>query len=311
MDATYTQKLHEVYGSFSDSPEGIDGCHFARLCRDLNIELASQNGCRAVSATVYDLIFAKAKSRGHRRLDFNQFLIALDMVGQKLNLSIAEVIRGVCTIRTEDHLTIRGSESRKSFVGPEKFYYDMTTYTGTHAYRRSGRKEEDDSPKERMVDLKEIVNRDKGDKWSSVMGPKTPPSTRVKRTPLAGRGELLENSPMRGPERFYYDRNTYTGIHKHTPSKSTKSSGEFVEDVENRTPAAVRVTRPVSAKKRVAAPSLPATAPSSNIITPYTGAAASPGTGSAFIPEFECESFRYINVIPVEGYFQSFLHPSY
>ena len=264
MDENVAQKLHEVFGHFSDSPEGIDGPHFARLCRDLNLELASHNGTSLVSATTFDLIFARSKSRGRRRLDFNQFLIALDMVGQRLNLSIEEIIRAVCTIRTDDHLTRRGGESKTSQRGPEKFYYDVSTYTGTQAYRTSRRgAEESPTSSARIIDLKDIVNRDHGEKWVST--PQT--GTTTMRRPLTAPFRNDDSTPVRGPERFYYDRATYTGIHKHTPSRTSKSLGEYND--ENATPTPMKQRSHLKGKREKAAPTLPETAAGTAVNTPY------------------------------------------
>ena len=280
MDENSTQKLHEVFTRFSDSPDGIDGSHFARLCRDLNLQLASRNNIEIASVTMFDLIFAKAKVRGQRRLDFNRFLIALDLVGQRLNLSIEDVISAVCTIPTLDQLTGKVDvEKRHSLKGPERFYYDVSTYTGTQARRRSIKKSDNEEKGNRVIDLKEIVNRDMNDKWTSLMCAKTPPSQ-------SSRPLRQDNTPIHGPERFYYDRATYTGIHKHTPTRSMRTATEY-DDTEN---AATPYSVP---RNRKQAPSLPATAPSSTLITP-----SSP-----------LDAASYINVIPVDTYFQSFMHP--
>ena len=265
MDENVAQKLHEVFGHFSDSPEGIDGSHFARMCRDLNLELASHNGVSLSSATTFDLIFARSKSRGRRRLDFNQFLIALDMIGQRLNLSIEEVIRAVCTIRTDDHLSLRGGDSKTSQRGPEKFYYDQSTYTGTQAYRSHNRDAEDSlSASGRVIELKEIVNRDLGDKWFS-----TPQANTRKRRPVSTPQRKVDDAtPMRGPERFFYDRATYTGIHKQTPARSTKSLGEFNDENSKPTPTPQRSIRKPTREKGPQL--LPETAAGTALNTPYT-----------------------------------------
>jgi len=298
MDENFTRKLHEVYGAFSDSPEGIDGSHFARLCRDLNLELAAHNDRLTVSATIFDLIFARAKSRGQRRLDFNQFLISLDMIGQRMNLSIEEVIRAVCSVPIPDHGSIRGDQSRKSLVGPAKFYYDVSTYTGTHAYRRSSKRVEDDKSASQILDLREIVNRDKPERWATAVGSKTPCSSKKNRP--------VDSTPMRGPARFFYDKKTYTGIHKYTPTRSTS---EYTEDTENRVPANQAAPKIID---KISAPTLPETAANSVENTPFMR--------SVFeTPLFtECQSIKsefmqpvdYIDLIPVDYFFSGFLRSS-
>lgn len=306
MDENYTQKLHEVYGAFSDSPEGIDGSHFARLCRDLNLELAAHNDRSTVPATMFDLIFARAKSRGQRRLDFNQFLISLDMIGQRMNLSIEEVIRAVCSISIQDQVSIRGGQTRKNMTGPAKFFYDVSTYTGTHAYRRSGKREENDMSKSQILDLREIVNRDKSDKWLSVIGAKSPISSSVSRNRLphsgSKRSPVVDSTPVRGPAKFFYDKTTYTGIHKYTTP--VRSSSEYTEDAENREPTNLLV-----APKLVDKDDIAPTAANSIDNTPLM-------RGVFETPLFtECQAIKsefmqpsdYLDLLPVDYFFSGFL----
>ena len=301
MDSATTQKLHEVYGFFSNSPDGMDGVHFARLCRDLNLELVSHNDIPNVPATAFDIVFARAKSPTKRRLDFNQFLIALDLIGQKLKLSIEEVIRAVCTISIEDQLTVRNVDKAKAQAkGPARFYYDAATYTGTHKFRKSFPKTNaDESPSGRAIDLKEIVNRDGSERWASAMSPKTPPVAVRRREPLTAPTRVTgDTTPLRGPERFFYDKSTYTGIHKQTsPTRS-----EFMEEKENRDPSPRRQSLRVSAgKTKKLAPSLPETAAGSVMNTPYMSSSV-PGL-------MTCEEFlaAELNIMPIDNYFSSFL----
>ena len=304
MDENYTQKLHEVYGAFSDAPEGIAGSHFARLCRDLNLELAAKNHISTVSATTFDIIFARAKSRGQRRLDFNQFLISLDMIGQRMNLSIEEVIRAVCSISIPDTESTRGGQSRKNLTGPAKFFYDMSTYTGTHAYkRRSGRAQEDKS-KSQILDLREIVNRDKSENWLSAIGSKTP-STSVRRSQLAD-SVVSDSTPVRGPARFFYEKKRYTGIHKNTPTRENSEYGES-SDMENKEPQ--NIVQSKIAAKRSAPKVLAETAANSAESTPFAR--------SVFeTPLFtECKAIKsefmqpsdYLDLIPVDNFFSCFM----
>ena len=295
MDSATVSKLHEVYGHFSNSPDGMDGVHFARLCRDLNLELVSHNSIPSVPATTFDIIFARAKCRTRRRLDFNQFLIALDLVGQKLVLPIDEVIRAACTIKTEDQLTGRFTESQSSERrGPAKFYYDQTTYTGTHKHRASVHKMLDEGCESgRAVDLKEVVNRDGGDRW---MGPRTPTAPVSKRRPHTAPHRMPEGdtTPLRGPARFFYDKTTYTGVHKYsTPIKDDLQK-------ENVDPSSPR--RVVKSVKQM--PQLPETAAVSLTATPHltTSAPALMTPGEFLAAE--------LNIMPLDDYFSSFLRRS-
>jgi hypothetical protein len=291
MDSTTVTKLHDVFGHFSNSPDGIDGVHFARLCRDLNLELVSHNDIPGVPATTFDIIFARAKCRTRRRLDFNQFLIALDLVGQRLGLAIDEVIRAACTIKTDDQLAARytGPQTNER-RGPEKFYYDQTTYTGTQKYRRSAaHRDEEETMSGRAVDLKEVVNRDSGDRW---LGARTPQKTVSERRPHTAPHRLDSDiTPLRGPARFYYDKSTYTGVHKYsTPTRNPMEK-------ENIDPTPRRST----AKVRKELPQLPETAAASMTTTPFlTSSAPVLMTPDEFLA-------AELNIMPLDDYFSSFL----
>lgn len=298
MDSVATQKLHEVYGYFTNSPDGMDGVHFARLCRDLNLELVAHNNIPGIPATTFDLIFARAKSRSRRRLDFNEFLIALDLIGQRTGLSIDEIIRAVCTLNIEDQFMCRGTPSHEK-RGPEKFFYDQTTYTGTHRFRQSADPKEDGSVSGRAVELKEVVNRDAGDQW---MGPRTPVNPTSRRrpqtAPLVGSGDV---TPMRGPQRFFYDRSTYTGVHKHTtPVRKSLNSAEM--EKEN-TPVRVRKSLNPSSeiKSRTKQTSLPETAAGSAIPTPLMSSSV---PALMTLDEFLAAQLM---IMPSDDYFSSFL----
>ena len=305
MDSGTTQKLHDVYGHFSDSPDGMDGLHFARLCRDLNLELVSHNSIPSVPATTFDIIFARAKARNRRRLDFNQFLIALDLIGQKLNLSIEEVIRAVNTIQIEDQLTMRNAErSRASHRGPERFYYDSSTYTGTHRLRKSTvvGNEIDDTPSSRVLDLKEIVNRDGNERWAT---PKTPQrGTTVRRPSTVPTKIVSESSPVRGPERFFYDKSTYTGIHKQNnptiEETDTEKENLYCTSPHQHTKAIFRKSAHGKRDEKTA-PSLPATAAGSLMPTPLV----SSSLPSLMTPEEFLAA--ELNIMPIDNYFSSFL----
>lgn len=298
MDSVVTQKLHEVYGNFCNSHEGMDGVHFARLCRDVNLELVSTNNIRSIPATTFDLIFARAKSRERRRLDFNQFLIALDLIGQRIELPIDEIIRAVCALNNEDQLMRRASPSHQK-RGPEKFFYDQSTYTGTHRYRESPSKTEKGSLSGRAVELREVVNRDAGDEW---IGPRTPlvPTSKL-RPHTAPQVENGETTPLRGPARFYYDKSTYTGVHKYaTPAR--KSVNRMETEKENTPVQSHCSVNSRYRRERKAYPEvLPETAAASMATTPFlTGSIPAMMTPDEFLA-------AELMIMPLDDYFSSFL----
>jgi hypothetical protein len=302
MDAAITQKLHEVFQFFSSSPDGVDGVHFARLCRDLNLELVCNHGISSVPASSFDLIFARAKSRTRRRLDFNQFLIALDFIGQSLSLSIDEIIKAVCTIKTEEQLPGPPGASACLNKGPEKFYYDKATYTGTHKFKTQVKSSNDETATSRPIELKEIVNRDGGDQW---MGPRTP-RTRMsaRRASTAPQNLIGDHTPLRGPARFFYDKSTYTGVHKFsTPGRESTDAAGFGKENTSPSPRRARNSTTVgsASKPKRAAPSLPDTAAVSIASTPYmTSSVPALLTPDEFLA-------AELKVMPLDNYFSSFL----
>lgn len=55
----------------------MDGARFLKLCRDCQLT------DKQLSTTDVDLVFAKVKSKGQRRISFKQFLTALAMISDK------------------------------------------------------------------------------------------------------------------------------------------------------------------------------------------------------------------------------------
>eukprot|EP00434_Breviolum_minutum_P038886 symbB.v1.2.034504.t1/scaffold4467.1/size39344/2 len=81
-------------------------------------------------------------------------------------------------------------------AGPERFFYDKTTYTGMH-------------------------------KCSSASQQLVPRPTRSRDLPETWASPEDYDLPMSGPERFYYDRSTYTGTHKNNgPSAAGSGVGK-------------------------------------------------------------------------------------
>lgn len=99
----------------------MDGKTFVKLCKDSGLV------DREFSATLADLIFAKAAPKGQRRIDPKQFRRALLLVAEKKEVSSGLVMEMVC---------------RHGFGGPQlngtiaesvRFHDDKSTYTGVHA----------------------------------------------------------------------------------------------------------------------------------------------------------------------------------
>ena len=72
--------MFESFASFGETSKGaaamLDGTRFAKLCRDCGLL------DRSVTATQVDLIFAKSKPHGARKIAFREFVQALALIAE-------------------------------------------------------------------------------------------------------------------------------------------------------------------------------------------------------------------------------------
>lgn len=306
MDSSTHQKLCDVFEKHSERGF-MDGFHFSRVGKQVSRTLASNSSARRIPVTVYDLIFAEVKPRGQRRIDFNGFMICLDHLAQRFGISIELIIEAVCYAFPEEPANGSTGAPRRSLVGPERFFYDRNTYTGTHAYREVMNGKEEESSVGRVVDLSEIVNREKSVTSNSGV-PRTP--VPIHRVPGKTPQSVIVNSPglglgltphSKGPERFYYDKTTYTGTHRFTTP--IKASPGIVDEspVGPQTRSSPGVVRKrfhddhdISQPTTAPVSGLPSPAPQLNMLTSYKPVPVS----------------NYMFGIPVDDYFSSFLRNS-
>jgi len=300
MDEGTHKRLCYVFDNMSDARGALDGFQFSRLGKQVGKFLTANSKGRKLPVTVYDLIFAEVKPRGQRRIDFNGFMICLDHLAQRHGLSIEDVIDAVCNVFPEGSFDRSTVAPRRSLVGPERFFYDRSTYTGTHAYREVMHGKDEETPSGRVIDLSEIVNREKPLVSASAV-PRTPvPIHRVPvQTPqsvnVTSPGLGFGSTPSKGPERFYYDKTTYTGTHRFTtPIKASPGILEEspVNQMNRPSPAVTRrrfhddhdfsqpTTAPVSGQPT----------PAPQLLVPYHSYKPGP-----------------VFAMPVEDYFSSFL----
>lgn len=158
MDSNVANTLKDVFTHSAHATEGMDGLQFAKLSKELVSELVKRYEVKSIDATSVDLIFAKVKTRGQRRIDFNQFVLGIETIGRKMSVSADQVLETVCSIYSTKMVMLSLSENR-TVSGPARFYYDKRTYTGTQSERQSSA-----SNSGKAVDLSEIVNREKREK---------------------------------------------------------------------------------------------------------------------------------------------------
>lgn len=175
---------------------------------------------------------AKSRFRGARQTDFCTFTRALKEIVDSEAMTHEQVEDILCLKFESEHEDVRAGINLgfDDVFGPERFYYDVSLYTGCH--KHGGPSLAGSGGKTPQVDFKSLVNRDRGiqleasaerrskqplgrgtdDKATSLSN-----STRVLREgklKAARSASIKHGSPVRGPERFYYDKSSYTGTHK-------------------------------------------------------------------------------------------------
>ncbi|KAF4711908.1 hypothetical protein FOZ63_010793 [Perkinsus olseni] len=273
--------LLAVYKTFTGGDTLMDGRQFSKFCRSCQL-IDDQ----ALTLNDIDIVFAKVRFRGERKIEFGQLIEALAEIADRLHQPVSwveervlhfneQVTQGraatAATSRPFTKLRTHGSPSvaealpfaksmpdassvEKHERGPERFFYDQSTYTGV--WRHGGPKTYDGDhlnlktmnrtaappPRPRamsaygsttgtMVHSKadRIVARSRpGSALSTPRGGTNgsrpsdegrenrkiclTPDTAWSKSTDASTG--ASDCRVRGPERFYYDTSTYTGVHK-------------------------------------------------------------------------------------------------
>lgn len=239
--------LSDVFHAYAAGTD-MDGRTFVKCLKDSGL-LDEQ-----LKTSEADIIFAKYKAKGVRKIDFQTFLAALAEVSRKRRMKAEHVFDVVCNSNGPDYQLSSGGPLE--VAGPERFFYDRATYTGTH--RCGGPTSEGD-----VITDQGLVNRDRQHEMAAsaerrakgalaetaplptLLGRGRRPQSLQEATKLASpRTSALEKhpaarsskvkescgasdaplcSPLRGPERFFYDRSTYTGTHKNNGPTSSGS----------------------------------------------------------------------------------------
>jgi len=144
-------RLVDVFTAFAGGAPEMGGSAFVKCMRDSG--LLDGKHLKVVDA---DLIFARCKPKGCRKIGFREFQDCLALVADKSEVSDQDVLGCVCsaagpTYETSSSFCSLAFES--SGIGPERFFYDRSTYTGTH--KNGGPKTYGD-----IVTDTSLVNRD-------------------------------------------------------------------------------------------------------------------------------------------------------
>jgi len=229
-------ELADVFMAFTGGAAEMDGRTFLKCMRGTGLM------DRGLMTPDVDLIFVKCKPKGFRKIDFKEFLTCLVEVSAKTGLSESDVMELVLAAASSGPSSRTGSAVLPSLVGvgPERFFYDKTTYTGTHKNGGptaiGGGGDGDLISHEALVnrDLEEAQQRRKtniplptllgglgtDDAHDSKVMLAAAPARRHSQVEQRSKSPQRAPSPPRaqspvGPERFYYDRSTYTGTHRH------------------------------------------------------------------------------------------------
>ncbi|BDA43246.1 probable tubulin polymerization-promoting protein at N-terminal half [Coccomyxa sp. Obi] len=118
------QSLNELfqaycnYGTRAITTE-LDGAKFVKIFKNCGLV---GNG---LIATDLDIIYSKVKTKGTRKIQFAEFMKALDLVASKKGIDRDELEKKL--------LTIEGPKSQATKADFVKFHDDKSTYTGVYA----------------------------------------------------------------------------------------------------------------------------------------------------------------------------------
>lgn len=195
--------LVDTFYDFAAGATGMDGRGFVKCLRHGGLIDEDFSTAEA------DLVFTKCKPKGLRKIDFDTFLRALKEVAIRKDLTDQQVQNDLClgSGYSRGERLLR-EQSSGDLVGPERFFYDTAGYTGTHKHggpHASGS----------GIDFRDLVNRDRRNESA---GPQRNKCTRASSTtyqePLLTDRAARPIVTLKGPERFFYDKSTYTGTHR-------------------------------------------------------------------------------------------------
>jgi len=115
-----TATVEETFRAYCGASVDMDGKTFVKLCKDCRL---IEHG---LTTTDLDIIFASVVPRGHRRIDEEQFRMALELVAERKGVAAASVGRAVAESG--------GPVLHCTKAEAVRFHDDKSTYTGTHLH---------------------------------------------------------------------------------------------------------------------------------------------------------------------------------
>ena len=227
----------------------MDSSQWQRFCRQSG--LFSEN----LTPADADIIYQRAKHKMMTKLDIESFDCGLGLLAHRLSESYSDLLSRL-------HLNVSVPSSRESVRGPARFFYDKRTYTGTHANGGMSVTDRlDQGLLSGKLELSQLCDRSACDKRGRKVGNPPVPgfsthsdrkrylkdSSEGSRTTrgssvmtggsfLTDCSQITSRRTMQGPERFFYDKNTYTGTHRFIdhPEKSSVQLTNSDEVSENK-----------------------------------------------------------------------------
>ena len=137
LNADTHAKLHETFRAFTrfgsgsgtyreEGESAMDGARFAKLCRDARIV----NGKNVNSISV-DIVFAKVKAKGMRKIKYEQFVDALALLAIERMVSPMQIVDMILDISEAGPV-----KNKITTAEPVRLHDDLNTYTGV--YSRGG-----------------------------------------------------------------------------------------------------------------------------------------------------------------------------
>jgi len=119
-DSSPTASLEEVFSAFCGGHADMDNKQFIKFCKDTHLV------DKKLTSTDVDLIFTKVVSKGQRRIGFEQFSSALQLIAEKKGATPEKIYQTV--------LGAGGPVLHGTVAESVKFYDDKSTFTGTWAH---------------------------------------------------------------------------------------------------------------------------------------------------------------------------------
>lgn len=130
-----------------NAPE-MDSRTFVKILKDSNLLN------KKLTAVDVDITFAKVKTKGSKRITYDQFVEAIKCLVEKHNLNYDEFVNKLCNEASNGPI-LYGTKTENV-----RFYDDKSSYTGVH---KQGGPTIIDKNKTQFSDLSEIVDRSEYD----------------------------------------------------------------------------------------------------------------------------------------------------